>query len=300
MPAASPSLPNAASLHCIVCGADCAAASAPTARIRSNVRKFSQETFGVWQCEQCGSIHASDEVDLDYYYAHYPFHDQKMNGFTRLAYLGKLRELESLGLKRDHRVLDYGCGGGVFVQLLRQEGYVHARGYDPYANEGPYREPPGVGYDVVLSQDVIEHVASPLEHLDTLQKLAVPGALIVIGTPNGALIDLTQVDHYIHMLHQPYHRHLLSADTIGKLAASLRMSVVKVKYGFIGNRAIPGLNGPFLRRILRAQGDTLDDMIAGVIPLSLELFSPAAIWDALTGAFHDPGHDMTVALRTAS
>ncbi|MDB4985453.1 MAG: Methyltransferase type 12 [Myxococcaceae bacterium] len=297
MPAASQSLPKTPVLHCVVCDADSLPSEVQTAKVRSNIRKFSQETFALWQCKKCGSIHAADEVDLDYYYAHYPFHDQKMNTLTRLAYKGKLRELEKLGLKREHRVLDYGCGGGVFVQLLQQEGYSLARGYDPYAKEGPYREPPGTGYDVVLSQDVIEHVASPREHLETLKSLTVPGALLFIGTPNAEVVDLDTPGEFIHMLHQPYHLHILTAATIGKLAAPLGMEVVKVKYGFYGNRAFPGINGRFLRRILRTQGDVLDDMVAGIMPKSLALYSPAAIWDALTGAWRDPGHDMTVALR---
>ncbi|MDB4977266.1 MAG: Methyltransferase type 12 [Myxococcaceae bacterium] len=297
MPAASQALKTPTLLHCVVCGADTPAAEARTARVRSNIRKFSAETFGLWQCDQCGTIHAADEVDLDYYYAHYPFHDQEMNTLTKLAYMGKLHELERLGLKREHRVLDYGCGGGVFVQLLQQQGFAQASGYDPYAKEGPYRQPPSGKYDVILSQDVIEHVASPLEHLETLAKLAQPGALIFIGTPNGARVDMANPDEYIHMLHQPYHRHILSAETIGKLAATLGMEVVKVKLGFYGNRAFPGLNGRFLRRILRSQGEVLDDMVAGIMPSSWSLYTPAAIWDALTGAWRDPGYDMTVALR---
>jgi 2-polyprenyl-3-methyl-5-hydroxy-6-metoxy-1,4-benzoquinol methylase len=298
MSAAPESAPKTTSLHCIVCDARSPAASVKTARIRSNVRKFSGETFGLWQCPSCRSVHAADEVDLDYYYAHYPFHNQKLNVFARLSYMGKLHALQKLGVKREHRVLDYGSGGGVFVDVLKEEGFSHARGYDPYATDEESRKSPGNGWDVILSQDVIEHVADPIEHLRTLQQHAVPGALLVIGTPNAAIIDLDDPGESIHMLHQPYHRHILSAETLGKLAASLGMEVVKVHYGFIGNRGFPGLNGPYLRRILRAQGDVLDDMIDGTIPKSLSLFTPAAIWDALTGSLHDPGNDMTVVLRT--
>jgi len=282
-----------------VCGATFAPSDVRTARVHSNIRKFSKESFGLWKCERCGSIHAADEVDLDYYYAHYPFHDQKLNALSRLAYLGKVRDLKKLGMQKEHRILDYGSGSGEFVNLLREEGFKETRGYDPYAKEGPFREPPGTGYDVILSQDVIEHVASPIEHLRTLKSLAKPGALIYIGTPNAAVVDMDNAAEYIHMLHQPYHRHIMSAETIGKLAESIGMRVVNVKLAFYGNRGVPGLNGRFLRRILRAQGEVLDDMVAGVMPKSWSLYSPAAIWDALTGSLRDPGYDMTVALRAS-
>jgi len=36
------------------------------------------------------------------------------------------------------------------------------------------------------------------------------------------------------------------------------------------------------------------------VPWKWELFTPAAIWDALTGSRRDPGYDMTVALRVAA
>jgi len=287
----------AAPLHCIVCGADTPADGAKTARVRSNVRRFAGESFSLWQCAECRSIHAADEVDLPHYYAHYPFHDQQISGATRLAYGSKLRELERIGLSRRHRVLDYGCGGGVFVQYLVEQGYEHARGYDPYVKEGPSSLPPGDGYDVILSQDVIEHVDNPREHLDTLMRLTGPGGLLVLGTPNAAVIDMDDPSEYIHALHQPYHRHILTLDALVALAKSLGLEFVKAKPGFIGNRAIPGLNGRFLRRVLRAQGDTLDDMVAGKTPLHWELFTPAALWDAFTGSFRDPGNDMSVTFR---
>jgi 2-polyprenyl-3-methyl-5-hydroxy-6-metoxy-1,4-benzoquinol methylase len=283
-----------------VCGGETPADSAKRARIRSNIRRFAGETFALWQCAECRSIHATDEVDLDHYYAHYPFHDQQIRTGSRLIYGSKLRELERLGLSRAHRVLDYGCGGGVFVQYLIEQGYEHARGYDPYVKTGPSSLPPGKGYDVVLSQDVIEHVDDPRKHLETLMSLCIPGGLLVLGTPNAAVVDLDDPAEYIHALHQPYHRHILTLDALVALAKKLNLEFVKAKPGFIGNRAIPGLNGRYLRRVLRAQGDTLDDMIAGKSSLDWHLFTPAAIWDALTGSFRDPGNDMSVSFRMPS
>jgi 2-polyprenyl-3-methyl-5-hydroxy-6-metoxy-1,4-benzoquinol methylase len=290
--------PNRSELRrCVVCGAESALASAASARVHSNVKPFASETFVVWQCAGCRSIHARDEVDLDHYYAQYPFHGQTMNFPTRLAFRNKLKGLVTLGLSRAHRVLDYGCGSGLFVQYLVEQGYVHARGYDAYASAGPYAEPPGTGYQFVHSQDVIEHVADPRAFLQTLVELAEPGALLVIGTPDAGVIDLSTPQPFVHMLHQPYHRHILSSAALVALAESMRLSVRDVAHGFPGNSAFPGLNGRFLMRMLKAHGDTLDDTLAGKVPLKWELLAPGAIWDALTGSRRDPGYDMTIALQ---
>lgn len=284
-------------LRCVVCGAVSDAANVRMAEVPSNVKPFMTERFRVWQCAACGSIHARDEVDLEHYYAQYPFRGQKLDLPTRLAFANKLRKLEKLGLSRAHHVLDYGCGSGLFVQFLQQRGYTHASGYDAYAGDGPYATLPALPQDVILAQDVIEHVADPGEFLRDLRALAKPGALLVLGTPNAAVVDLAQPRTFVHLLHQPYHRHLVNADALGALAARQNLTVVDVDTVFFGNSAFPGLNSRYLTRMLRASDDVLDDVLAGKVPLKWELFTPSALWDAFTGAMRDPGFDLTVALR---
>lgn len=285
------------SLCCVVCGTNADPARVKQAEVPSNVKPFARERFAVWQCAVCGSIHARDEVDLGHYYAQYPFRGQKLDLPTRVAFANKLSKLESLGLRREHRVLDYGCGSGLFVQFLRQRGYQQASGYDAYAGGGPYAELPHEPQDVILAQDVIEHVADPAEFLRTLAVLAKPGALLVLGTPNAAVVDLDRPLDFVHLLHQPYHRHIMSAETIGKLAAAQGMTMLDVDSVFYGNSMLPGLNSRYLGRVLRASDDVLDDVLAGKIPLKWELFSPPALWDAFTGALRDPGYDLTLTLR---
>jgi len=294
--AATP-LPSTSTLHCVVCGAVSPPEIVATAQVRSNVRRFAHESFDVWRCESCCSIHAAGEVDLDHYYANYPFHSLTMSFAMRMAFRNRLRVLMRLGLTPEHRLLDYGCGSGLLVQYLREQGYVHARGYDPYAQEGEHAEPPEPGFDFIISQDVIEHVADPAAYLRTLKGLAKAGGVLVIGTPDAASVDLTDVTQHIHLLHQPYHRHILSLGAMVKLACALDLDVMEVKHGFMGNTSVPGLNERFLLRVLRANGDTLDDTLAGHLPMKWELFTPAAMWDAWTGGFRDQEQEMTIALR---
>src|SRR5512132_3919750 len=109
------SLPRAAApaVHaCPICGLS--AAPSEEARVRSNLRAFASGTFAIWRCADCGSLHARDEVDLAHYYAKYPFHAGAAPG-ERIMYDNLLRRLRRVGLTREQRVLDYGCGGGHFV-----------------------------------------------------------------------------------------------------------------------------------------------------------------------------------------
>lgn len=288
---------GSSALRCAVCGVETPATQVQTGAVHSNVRRFSSESFRLWQCPACRSIHAADEVDLDYYYAHYPFHGQSMNLVTRLLYAGKLRRLEQLGMRPTDRVLDYGSGSGLFVKYLEERGYRSARGYDPYITTGPAAQPLATEYDVLLSQDVLEHVAEPREHLETLRDLTAPGGLIVLGTPNAAAVDFAALSDFVNMLHQPYHRHILSQAALQTLGEQVGLSLQAFIPGFMGSRAIPALNGRFVLRTLRANGDVLDEVLAGAVPLKLSMFSPGAVWDAFTGHWRDPGHDMNVAFR---
>src|SRR5580698_9992983 len=115
--------------RCNVCS-EPTAADSETALVRSNVRAFRSETFPVRRCKKCQSIQAAKEVDLAHYYAKYPFHSGKLNWFAIWCYDNMLRRLQRAGLKKSHRILDYGCGSGMFVEYLHRRGYAHAVGYD--------------------------------------------------------------------------------------------------------------------------------------------------------------------------
>ena len=81
------------------------------------------------------------------------------------------------------------------MQYLREQGYVHARGYDPYAQEGEHAEPLEPGFDFIISQDVIEHVADPAAYLRTLKGLARAGGVLVIGSTRRGLGGSRRMSH---------------------------------------------------------------------------------------------------------
>ncbi|MBL7134860.1 MAG: class I SAM-dependent methyltransferase [Phycisphaerae bacterium] len=199
---------------CCICNTSgLAGTGVETASLRSNVRPFHTRQFSVWRCPACRSIHAADEVDLDEAYRPYPFFGQKLDFILRCGYRRLTRRLRRAGLRPGQRVLDFGCGSGLLVQYLREKG-CDAAGYDPYSPD--HGDPARLAeqYDAVVAQDVIEHDETPLAVLERLDGLAGPGALIAIGTPNAAGIDLARAGRYVHALHQPYHRHILALPAL--------------------------------------------------------------------------------------
>ncbi len=274
--------------RCCICGA----APAPvveTARVRSNVRAHRHEEFGLWRCGECRSIHALEPVELDHYYRDYPFLRARPSRIVRYFHRRLWGRVRAAGAPARVRVLDYGCGAGVLVDDLRGAG-VDAAGYDAYAPRFADRGPLARTHDVVLAQDVLEHVDDPRALLATFDRLCEPGGLIAIGTPDAAALDLRAPDRFVHSLHQPYHRHILSRAALDAAAAALGWRPIRRYPTSFTNTPVPTLNLPYLLRYLRAGDDTVD--VAYDPPrVRLAMFRPGALFDALFGALRCPPTD---------
>lgn len=270
------------------------------ARIRSNVRRFREQQFGVWRCPHCLSLHAADHVDLAAYYAAYPCHgrgDPKRDWLLRSMFDQLLWRLRRAGLRRQHSVLDYGCGNGAFLQHLRARGYAAVSGYDQYSDRFSDRSVLEGRYDLVFSQDVIEHVEHPRALLRELGRLVRPGGLIAIGTPNAQDIDLRAPEQRIHALHQPYHRHIFSKRVLLGLSQYTGWELVRYYPTTFSNTLIPGANTRFAMHYARLNGDDLD---LGLEPIHVEnraLWSWRSAWLAAFGYFMAPEVDVMVIYR---
>jgi SAM-dependent methyltransferase len=288
-----------AELRCVICSAVAEGARVERASVRSNVRRFKKELFEIWRCPACRSLHAADAVDLGRYYDAYPFHAGELDLKVRIAYANYVRRLQHHGLARSHDVLDYGCGSGNFVRYLRARGYDRATGYDAFADAFRDAQVLDRRYDVVLAQDVIEHVDDPCALLSTLGRLVVPGGLVVVGTPDASGIDLSRAEEQLSELHQPYHRHILARPALESAGACLGLSVERVYEGTYANTLVPCINDRFALYYLATAGGVLDAAFEPVRP-SWALFTPRAALYALFGFFLPPGRDVTVMFRAPS
>ncbi|NDJ25206.1 methyltransferase domain-containing protein [Nostoc sp. B(2019)] len=184
-----------------------------------NIRAFKNETFNVWRCPKCQTIHCLDIVDLPRYYAEYPVSQTTLTWPYYFIYGNLTQQLTKHGFSKTHSFLDYGCGSGIYLEYLRQRGFTNCHGYDLYGSEDGFgdrtilqRGP----FDYILLQDVIEHIEDPYELLCELNSLLAPGGHILIGTPNAARIDLTRpnVSDFYNVVHVPYHLHIYTPESL--------------------------------------------------------------------------------------
>jgi len=93
------------------------------------------------------------------------------------------------------RVMDFGCGGGDFLRLVKshcaevcgielQKDYIDALVSDGIRCENNLDKIQNSSIDICVSFHVIEHLPSPLESLKLLKDKIVPGGLIVIEVPH--------------------------------------------------------------------------------------------------------------------
>jgi len=123
------------------------------------------------------------------------YNDKNSWPYRLLARAARLGEREKPG-----RLLDVGCGGGLFAACAKRVGW-DVRGLDPNpaAVEAAARygvtvctatiEESGFGanmFDIIYSNDVIEHVLDPIKAFAEIDRLLVPRGVLIVSTPNGA------------------------------------------------------------------------------------------------------------------
>lgn len=247
----------------------------------------------MWRCEHCGTLHCLEDIDYGRYYEDYPLQRQALDFPTRRLLRSRVRELVRGGVRADQAILDFGCGNGAFVRYLRQSGYARAEGYDPFSSEFSDRAVLGKRFDVVLSQDVLEHAAQPLQMLDETLRLVAARGMIVIGTPDASRLDLADPLDSVGRLHQPFHRHLLAAEHLKRLVERRGFRVTRMVHRWFVDTRLPFLNSSFLFRYVKKAGGHIDAMFEPVRP-GLVVSSPRLLFYAFAGGFINPAKDVVL------
>lgn len=274
-----------------------AQAGAEVGAVPCNVREFSRDLFTLWRCTSCGSLHCAEDADLDRYYARYPLKTQKLTFNDRIGYRNRLRLIQKQGLTSSARVLDYGCGAGLFVGFLREQGVENANGYDPFVPEYSDQRLLDQQYDAVVSYDVIEHADDPRAFLQSLVRLVKPGGLLVIGTPNAENVSVSRKGD--PSLHVPYHRHILSERVLLALGKEAGCEPSQVYERSFYDSLYPTVNSRFMWRYIEKTGGMLD---AAVEPprTDVVLRSPDLLFFAFFGYFFPLGDNIVVSFRKGS
>lgn len=232
-------------------------------------RRFRRVAFeaghAIWKCRACGLIQVRPlpvqtaaknreywRLDLDN-----PAILKSRLG-SRGVFNRGLDRLEAVtGISvRGKRILDVGCGMGVFLELLREKGaFPYGLDLSPEAVEFTRKQcgldavvvgdfesaefPPG-SFDVITGWNVLEHVRSPRRWLEQAWRLLAEDGILFVKVPNvrlsGAASRWTPLLRRLRFpttsylaSRPPLHLYGFSADTLARVLAESSFKVLSVE-----------------------------------------------------------------------
>jgi len=263
--------------------------------VRGNTERFRKTVYPLWRCPKCKTIHNVEPVNFQDIYSDYPLNKRHLDIFARGTLRNLLKRLQSAGLKKPDSILDYGCGNGVFLRFLKDKGYMNVTGYDPYVPEF-VSLPEQVLFDCVVANDVIEHVSNPRAMVKDCVNRLKPGGLLYIGTADSEGVDMKNLEPHIMRLHQPFHRVIITQETLQALGRETGLELVQAYQRSYMDTLIPFANYRFLDELNKALGHNMDRAIDPSAS-RVVVRSPRLLFYALFGYFLPSAYEPAVVLR---
>ncbi len=260
-------------------------------KAKGNTARFRNKEFYVWKCPECGTIISMDRVDFKDIYKDYILNKRTMDFFGKITLNNLLKRLKKCGLEKEHLILDYGCGSGLFVDLLKQSGYKFAFGFDPYVKE--FSQRPNRKFDFIILNDVIEHVDDPRDLVKDCITLLKPKGRIYIGTADSDGIDMKSLDSHRTQLHLPYHRVIINKNILLQLGEEFNLKVIKVYIRSYMDTLVPFVNYRFLDEFNKSLGYNMEDAFN---PASTKILlrKPHLLFFAFLGFFFPSAYEPAV------
>lgn len=228
------------------------------------------DSFSLVRCLDCGLYYLSkrptkDNIKLYYPDVYEPYNINKHDFYVDLqerlmkAYFkrGKSTVDSLMGLlytriygdfpvlnKNNPRVLDIGCGNGLFINSLKKNGWdvygidISEKSVNFARNtlnlknvkQGDVENIsyPKSFFDVIVMNHVIEHVYDPNKLFLNASKILKPDGIMIVTTPNIRSINFSIFGQDWFPLETPRHLTLFSPQSMTKLAKNSGLKIVKI------------------------------------------------------------------------
>lgn len=226
---------------CVLCG------SGNIKLIHEGVRD--NPAIDVLRCSDCGLVFLSDMSQItDNFYQDGGMHTEQESEaafaqWRENTFADDFRRVSMIsadgGVRRS--ILDFGCGNGGFLNILKGEGYndlsgielekfarekINAEGIDCREDIDQFAQR---NFDVITSFHVIEHLKEPAKWLSKIRGHMKDDSLLYIETPNAddALINMYHCKTFADFTYWSCHVFLYTARTLQKLLGNNGFEVVK-------------------------------------------------------------------------
>lgn len=229
-------------IHCRIC-------NGAMSRAACELFKLNDNNVEMFRCRDCGTVQMcdlpSEDFLRDFYGGGYLNDYTAGMGEERFNREMLQRHTAKLELVRDTaglgRLLDVGCGEGMFLELAKKAGY-DCQGCD-YGLKSSYPEGVEVkigtldvlnglpfedeSFDVVTNWAVIEHVRSPISAAKEMWRVLRKGGYLFCDTPLCGDLCERSVAGQSHWFWPPEHLHVFSARSLRMLYESAGFRVIR-------------------------------------------------------------------------
>jgi len=188
-------------IKCPICGKN------SHSKFKINDEKSNREYF---ECEFCHFLFQKGKknINKELYKDNIDW-DKDDPGFKKRTEMIKAL-MEKTIKEKDKKILDYGCGTGLLVSLLRRDGY-NIVGFDPYLEEGnqnkglfnKINDLPSRKFDCLVAVETIEHLKEPQKDIKEILSLIEENGFFVFSTqfyiPGRHKIDWQYIQQPVHL-----------------------------------------------------------------------------------------------------
>jgi len=300
--------------RCALCGSlDFIEKFTTTDRLYATTTK----SFAIRQCVKCSLMRLSPQPRPDEFADYYPrnyWFDPQRDATSRLEEMYRRLVLRDhvwfveralLNAGASGPVLDVGCGGGLFIGMLRerrvcamgldlaQEAAALARqrhAVDAVAGNLPASPFAPQSFAAVTMFHVLEHVREPLAYLREAGRLLKPQGRLIVQVPNAASWQFSLLGRTWNGVDTPRHLHLFRDLDVERMLDSSGFEVVRRKYfslrdnpAGLATSLAPSLD-PMARAIRERKEGSAERLLKDALYFSLVFASlPFTITEA---AFH--------------
>lgn len=206
----------------------------------------------IYKCNNCSTIWHDTGLDFERFYESEEYRIS-LEGTTDVQKFYEMHDFENMDkftytgteIFRNRVVADIGCGGGAFLDCIRgmAKKTVAIEPSEKYRAElqkkgnivYPYMQDAMQEFngkiDTIVSFDVIEHVADPMEFVEQAYGLLADEGKCIIGTPTDApVMRLLLGDDYNSFLFSTQHPWVLCEDSFRVIAEKCNIENYKIKY----------------------------------------------------------------------
>ncbi len=300
---------------CVVCGAS---DFVPVFRGSDRLYQTTAQLFSVVRCGSCGLLRLEPRPSADELRAYYPDNywfapdrtaaSSLEERYRRLVLRDHVRFVERALKESTARgpVLDAGCGGGLFLGMLRERGFrVLGLDISPEAAAIAWRRQQAPAVCAVLEAapfpksslagltmfHVLEHLENPRAYLEAARDLLAPGGRLIVQVPNAASWQCRLLGRRWNGMDVPRHLSDFRDRDVVKLMESCGLVIVRKKYfslrdnpAGLASSLAPGLD-PMARRVRRVAEGPAARLVKDLVYAVLVAASlPFAILEAAFGA----------------